>query len=365
MTEVTMPRLSDSMDEGTIVRWLVADGEEVRRGQEIAEVETDKATMPFEAEAAGTIHLLEPEGSTLPVGAPIARIGGDAGRPAVGDAINASPVARRAALALGVELRSLEGSGPHGRVLKADVVTAGRARPTTERSTVGARGAVELVEPTRLQHTVARRMAESKATQPDFSVALDVDMAALLALREDLRGLGPATPTINDFVVRAAALTLRERPRLNGAFREDRFELYGRVNVGVAVATDDGLVVPTVFDADRLSLGTLAAEVRRLAEAVRSGGVTAAELDGVTFTVSNLGMYGVSRFSGVINPPQAAILCVGAVEDRAVVRDGKVVARPAATLTLVCDHRVVYGADAARFMSDLGHALEHPLRALL
>jgi pyruvate dehydrogenase E2 component (dihydrolipoamide acetyltransferase) len=369
MAEITMPRLSDSMEEGVIATWLVADGDEVRRGQVIAEIETDKATMPFEAEASGVIRLLEPEGATLVVGAPIASIGGEVvkARPRRPDGVNASPIARRVALAFGVELGSLAGSGPHGRVLKADVIAASDspapAEPRKE-SAAGARGTVEVIEPTRLQQTIARRMAESKATQPDFSVSLDVDMGALLELREQLRDLWSMPLTINDFIVRAAALTLRAHPRLNGTFRDDRFALHGRVNVGVAVATADGLVVPTVFDADRLPLEAIGTEVRRLAAAVRAGTVAPADLDGGTFTVSNLGMYGVSRFSGVINPPQAAILCVGAVEERPVVRDGQIAARPAATLTLVSDHRIVYGADAARFLSDLGRAIEQPLRTL-
>jgi pyruvate dehydrogenase E2 component (dihydrolipoyllysine-residue acetyltransferase) len=397
MTEVAMPRLSDSMEEGAIVRWLVSDGDVVERGQEIVEIETDKATMPFEAEAAGVISLIEPEGATLPVGATIARIGTSgsngagaaaaaAERPAelaaaVGaapvaarkrpDRPNASPIARRAAEAAGVDLQLVAGSGPHGRILKADVLAAvTRAEPVTPTvpeppRSEGAKGPVEVLEPSRLQRTVARRMAESKATQPDFSVSLDVDMGEILALREQVRGEDTPAPTINDFIVRATAVTLRSHPRLNGAFRADRFELFGRVNVGIAIATDDGLIVPTIFDADRLSLGATAAEARRLSAAVRGGAVVPGDLEGGTFTVSNLGMFGIVRFAGVINPPQAAILCVGAVEQRPAVRDGSIVARPLMTLTLVCDHRIAYGADAARFLAELARALERPLPALI
>jgi pyruvate dehydrogenase E2 component (dihydrolipoamide acetyltransferase) len=287
------------------------------------------------------------------------------------DRPNASPIARRAAEAAGVDLQLVAGSGPQRRVLKADVLAAiARAEPAAPpvpepRRSEGAKGAVKVLEPSRLQHTVARRMAESKATQPDFSVSVDVDMGEILALREQVRGEDTPGPTINDFIVRATAVTLRSHPRLNGAYRAERFELFGRVNIGIAIATDDGLIVPTIFDADRLSLSATAAEARRLSAAVRAGTVAPADLEGGTFTVSNLGMFGIARFAGVINPPQAGILCVGAVEQRPAVRDVSTVARPVMTLTLVCDHRIVYGADAARFLAELARTLERPLPALI
>jgi len=418
-----MPRLSDSMEEGTIIRWLVADGATVKRGEEIVEIETDKANMTYEADAAGVLTVVAPEGSTVAVGGPIAVIGDgaataasppsagapaavpagpvDSGRahtalsggarasssppagsaaalspsmPVVGGAsrVSASPVARRQALALGVDLAVVAGSGPRGRILKADVVAAANgAAPAAAASApapaAGGKGAVAVQELSRLQQTVARRMSESKATVPDFAIEVDVDMTEAVALRAQLKALaqGPA-PSLNDLLVKAVALALRAHPRVNGSYRDGRFETYERVNVGVAVATDEGLVVPTVHDADRRSVGELAAEVRRLAERVREGTITPPELAAGTFTVSNLGMFGVDRFAGVVNPPQAAILCAGAVRRRpAVAPDGSLAARELMTLTLVSDHRILYGADAARFLADVRAALEAPLRLLL
>ena len=210
-------------------------------------------------------------------------------------------------------------------------------------------------------------MAESKATAPDFVMTLEVDMEAAVELRGQLKaaaGDEPA-PSFNDFVVKAAALALRDFPRANGAYRDGQFELYSRVNVGVAVAGQDALVVPTVFDADKKSLGAIAAESRRLAERVREGKITPPELSAGTFTVSNLGMYGIRRFVAVINPPQAAILAVGELSPRPVVRDGEIVARATMELTLTCDHRILYGADAAEFLAKIREYLESPLKLAL
>ena len=210
-------------------------------------------------------------------------------------------------------------------------------------------------------------MAESKATAPDFVMTLEVDMDEAVEFREQLKaaaGDGPA-PSFNDFVIKAAALALRDFPRANGAYRDGQFELYSRVNVGVAVAGQDALVVPTVFDADRKSLGTIAAEARRLAERVRDGKITPPELSAGTFTISNLGMYGIRRFVAVINPPQAAILAVGELSPKPVVRDGEVVIRNTLELTLTCDHRILYGAEAAEFLARSASTCETPLRLAL
>jgi pyruvate dehydrogenase E2 component (dihydrolipoamide acetyltransferase) len=210
-------------------------------------------------------------------------------------------------------------------------------------------------------------MAESKATAPDFVISLEVDMEEAVALRKQLKaaaGEAPA-PSFNDLVIKASALALRDFPRANGAYRDGAFELYSRVNVGVAVAGQDALVVPTVFDADKKSLGTIAAEARALAEKVRDGKITPPELSAGTFTVSNLGMFGIRRFVAVINPPQAAILAVGELTPRPVVRDGEVVVRAMMDLTLTCDHRILYGADAAGFLARIREYLETPLKLAL
>jgi pyruvate dehydrogenase E2 component (dihydrolipoamide acetyltransferase) len=297
----------------------------------------------------------------------------------------------------GVDLRMLTGSGPGGRIVKADVLGAqaggagrtptgqaggspagapapagtGEAQaPSLEEAVRTAKGQTQEVELSRLQQTVARRMAESKATIPDFTLQIEVDMEACVALRAQLKELSrPAdaeaeraheVPTYNDMVVKAAALALREHANANGSYRDGRVQLHSRVNVGVAVAAENALVVPTVFDADEKSLGEIARETRALAERVRAGTITPPELGGGTFTVSNLGMYGIRSFTAIINPPQAGILSVGALAPRAVVHDGAVVARNTMTLTLACDHRILYGAEAALFLARVSALLEAP-----
>jgi pyruvate dehydrogenase E2 component (dihydrolipoamide acetyltransferase) len=430
MNEIVMPRLSDTMEEGTILRWLKADGETVARGEELVEIETDKATMIYESDQAGTLTLIAAEGDTLPVGQLIARVAAEgehapaaaapaapepadaapapapasvssaapsgAGKPAPQTApppapgapephrsaeqrVKASPLARRIAREQGVDLVGLRGSGPGGRIVKADVPRGGvepgapaaqAAAPAAGLEGVAtAKGPTTEVELTRLQQTVARRMAESKATIPEFTLRVEVDMEECVALRAELKRLAAAgavsAPTYNDMVVKACALALREHPKANGSYRDGRLLLHARVNVGVAVAAEGALVVPSVFDADAKALGEIARETRALAERVRAGTITPPELGGGTFTVSNLGMFGISSFTAIINPPQAAILSVGTLERRAIVReetDGTpvIVPRQMLTLTLVCDHRVLFGAEAARFLERVRELLQSP-----
>jgi pyruvate dehydrogenase E2 component (dihydrolipoamide acetyltransferase) len=286
---------------------------------------------------------------------------------------------------LGVELAEVEGSGPGGRVVKADVEAASKAtkpaaaealtvepaaearsQPAPAASPDGAKGETTVRELSRLQRTVSRRMAESKATVPDFSLELTVDMTLCIELRERLKGQTEQPPSYNDMVVKAAALALRDHPRVNGAYRDGRFETYSRVNVGLAVAANDALVVPVVHDADQKSLGEISRQARRLIERVRDGEITPPEVSGGTFTVSNLGMLGIERFTAIVNPPQAAILTVGALARKPAVDDrGRVVARNLMTLTLVCDHRILYGADGAAYLAQVGEALEQPLALAL
>jgi pyruvate dehydrogenase E2 component (dihydrolipoamide acetyltransferase) len=416
--EITMPRLSDSMEEGTILKWLVSEGDEVKRGQPIAEIETDKANMTYEADTDGTVsELVANEGDTLAVGEVIARIGEDGGGKAKpkdeeeeqpeqeeeeqpeeadepeqpeqeeerkpepssngGERVKASPVARRMAGEMGVELAQLEGSGPGGRIVKADVEAAAhdggakqKERPAREaapaRGEAGAKGEVEFQELTRLQQTVTRRMAESKATAPDFHLLTEVDMSAAVQLRERLKEVADPAPSFNDMVVKAASIALREHRRVNGAYRDGKFEIYSRVNVGIAVAGQDALVVPTIFDADTKSLGQIAKDARALIDKVHEGKVTPPEVSGGTFTVSNLGMYGIDSFSAVINPPQAAILTVGALKKKAVPDErGRIIARDMMNLTLVCDHRILYGAEGADFLARVRELLESPLSLAL
>lgn len=482
MTDLAMPRLSDSMEEGTIVKWLVDDGASVVEGQEIVEIETDKATIAHTAEATGTIEIVAPEGTTLAVGETIARVGVaaaaaspvapepaspaeaapsvDAASPTVAapsaeptppadaagahepasaptpapspeparaaipvagaaaassnghGAVNtlATPLARRVARLHAIELASIVGTGPRGRVTRTDVLRAAglaepaaairaartapgwdaptqpaaashpaapepwsreqpwpRAHPGGEDTARGAKGTGRRVEPSRLQQLIARRMAEAKATIPHFQVQTEVRMDAAVALREGLKesAAGEPVPSLNDLVVKACALALRRHPQANGSYVDGGFELHERINIGVAVASENALVVPVVSDADRRSLGSIAAETRRLAERVRTGAIAPPELSGGTFTVSNLGMFGMTAISPVINPPQAAILGVGALRPTLARENGQIVDVTLMTLTLSCDHRILYGADAAWLLSDVRALLEKPLGLVL
>ncbi len=429
MAEIVMPRLSDSMEEGTILSWLKKVGEEVAVGEELVEIETDKANMAYEADVAGTLtKILAEEGETLPIGAPIAVVGdpsevddgdrsagpvtgedssssrddaaGEEPSPAPpaegsdqadakgsnqgedapaeaepgGERVKASPLARRLAKEKGVELSAIEGSGPGGRIVKKDVETAeaGAAEAEPEAKAAEqpetAKGTVSHEELTKLQQVVARRMAESKATAPHFYLQATVDMSGAFEGRahlKELAGEGEVVPSFNDMVVKACALALKEFPRANGAYRDGRFELYSRVNVGVAVAGQDALVVPTVFDADKKGLRQIASEARELAARVRDGKITPPELSGGTFTVSNLGMYGISNFSAVINGGQAGILAVGEIAERPVVRDGEIATAHLMEVTLACDHRILYGADGAEFLARVRALLEEPISLAL
>ena len=426
-TDVVMPRLSDSMEEGTVLKWLVEQGGEVKRGEPLVEIETDKANMTYDADTDGVlIEVLASEGDTLAVGEVIARIGSDGEGPratgdrpqekeeepepepeaeekpqpepeaeekpkpkpssenGAGERVKASPVARRMAAEMGVELAALEGSGPGGRIVKADIEAAAQGAPPKPKEeaatsearaqspqpiatgTTGAKGEVQAQELTKLQQVVSRRMAESKATVPDFALQVDVDMTACVELRAKLKEVSDPAPSFNDMIVKACAAALREHPRVNGSYRDGRFELYERVNVGVAVAAQDALVVPTIFDADRKSLGQISRDAREVIEKVRDGSITPPELSGGTFTVSNLGMFGIDSFTAVINPPQAALLSVGSLKKRPVVDErGKIVARDTVALTLMCDHRILYGADGAQFVARVRELLEKPLSLAL
>ncbi len=429
-----MPRLSDSMEEGTIIRWLRSDGDRVERGDELVEIETDKATMTYEADAEGLVHIVAREGDTLPVGTLIAHLllpgeatptdggaeeparasgtgsddgGGPAtpssvgpppvvvssdGPPATGERVKASPLARRLARELGVELTGLAGSGPGGRIVKADVQSAASRALTTPTPAAAAavaatpaqaptapapaaapagdggtaKGHVTITEPTRTQQLIARRMAESRATIPAFTLRTSVDMTDAVALRTQLKQAGhQPLPSYNDLIVKATALALRHHPLANSSYKDGRFETYSRVNIGIAVATEDALIVPTIFDADHKTLTQIGEEARRLAERVREGTITPPELSGATFTISNLGMYAITGFEAVINPPQAAILAVGSIQQRPTNHNGEITLRHQLDLALSCDHRILHGAPAAEFLAQIKQTLENPLALAL
>jgi pyruvate dehydrogenase E2 component (dihydrolipoyllysine-residue acetyltransferase) len=435
MSEVVMPRLSDSMEEGTILTWLKQVGDEVAVGDELVEIETDKANMAYEADVAGTLNeILAKEGETLPIGAPIARIGdsngdgsrdseGPAAEPAgpaaagdppppataqegvppttsptggeedsdaegqtapaaddAGERVKASPLARRLARDKGLDLKALHGSGPGGRIVKHDVEQAEGLAPSTQLEGASsaaqaagpaggtAKGEVRIQEPNKAQQTIARRMAESKATAPHFYLTVEIDMSRAVEARAALKAAakeGDVVPSFNDMIVKACAIALREFPKANGGYRDGRFELYSRVNVGIAVAAEEALVVPTIFDADQKGLRQIAADARAVAAKVRDGSVTPPELSGGTFTVSNLGMYGIDAFEAVINMGQAAILAVGAIREAPAVRDGQVVPAQLMKATLSCDHRILYGAEGAEFLARVRALLEEPISLAL
>ena len=346
--DLTMPKLSDSMEEATILHWLKEPGDAFSRGEPLAEIETDKATVVYEAETDGVLgNILVGEGETARMGQPIARLDGDSAEPP--ERARATPVARRRAVELGVSLHDLEGSGPGGRITVDDVEQAAADQPEPPQQAPGVKGEVEIVELTSTQKTIARRM-EQAASIPTFMVTIEIDMSTVAALRQGREGV----PSVNDFLVRATALTLRELPSFNSAWIDGRVERYSRVNIGIAVAVEDALLVPALFDADQKSLAQIAAESRKLAERARSRKLTPEELTSSTFTVSNLGMYGVHSFTAIVDPPQAAILAVGGIN-----RDGAMLA------TLSADHRVVYGADGAAFLAHLKNLLEQPAALVL
>jgi len=374
-----MPKLSDSMAEAVIVRWLKAPGDAFERGEGLIEVETDKATVVYEAEAGGTLDsILVPEGGTAAIGEPIATLanrerqgsdpagvrpqqdGAGAQRP------NATPVARRTAVELGVSLHGLVGTGPGGRITREDVQKAAAETGAQPQQIARGKGDTRVLELTATQATIARRMVESATTIPFFTVSTDIDMSLLATLRQGARDEREDVPSLNDFVVKAAARALRQFPRFNASYVEGKVECYSRINVGIAVATDDALLVPVVSDADQKSLAEIAADTRRLAEAARRRALEPEDLRDGTFTVSNLGMFGVRSFTAIIDPPQVAILAVGGVR-RAPVEDPRdgVTFRDVMTVTLTCDHRVVYGADGAQFLSRLRELLERPLALVL
>jgi pyruvate dehydrogenase E2 component (dihydrolipoamide acetyltransferase) len=422
--ELVMPRLSDTMEQGTIGRWLKQEGDAIKEGDVIAEIETDKATMDFQAYADGTLlRILVGDGETADLGAPIAIVGeagedvsqldvsqvgsppttapvavpgtvtepspkGDAvrtgsdpaadsgnGRAAVvaDETLRVSPIARRMADRAGLDLSTLagRGSGPEGRIVKADVERALAAPSAPPSPTAAAPTAppqappadAELRELTPMLKAITRRMAESKATVPHFYVSSEIDMTRAVQTRAELNeGLAARGEKIslNDLIVRACALALMEHPQAHRSYVDGRHAYHPHAGIGIAVALDDGLVVPVLRDADTLSVREISAASRDLAGRARDGKLKQREIEGGTFTVSNLGMMGVSAFSAIINPPESAILAVGATTERPVALDGQVVVRSVMTVTLACDHRACSGADGARLLQTIKRNLQAP-----
>jgi pyruvate dehydrogenase E2 component (dihydrolipoamide acetyltransferase) len=420
--------MSPTMTEGTVAKWLKKEGDKVRSGDIIAEIETDKATMELEAAEDGVLaKILVPSGA-VPVNTPIAvlldededesalakMLGGigpapqpsaalkeggpkkakpetpppksiPAPKPSAAPAIRplppgsrvfASPLAKRIARERGVDLSALQGTGPRGRIVKADVEGAKPgARPLAPRAKPAAPAGAppfEEIPLSMMRKAIARRMTESKREAPHFYLTIDCEVDALLAGRADLNavlakesGADAVKISVNDIVIRAAALALEKVPEANVSFADGKLRQYKRADVAVATAVPGGLVTPIVFDAANKGLAAIAREMRDLAARAQEGKLAPAEYEGGTFTISNLGMYGIREFAAVINPPQACLLAVGEAAPRPVVKDGKVVPATVMTCTLSIDHRALDGVIGARWLAEFKRLIEHPLAMLL
>ena len=397
-TEVILPRLGQGMESGTIVRWLKSEGEPVQKGEPLFELDTDKVTQEVEAETAGVLlKIAVPEGE-VPVGQTVAFIGqqgedvpevaapappqeeAKAAEPeAVEEApqqpaavvsgngrIKASPLARRLARERGIDLRSVRGTGPEGRIVAEDVerAEAGGPAPVALPTAPTSTGEVERIQLTSIRKTIARRLTEAWQI-PVFQLQTSADMARVNALVARLRERDPdVRATVTDVLTKISAQALMRHREVNAEFTDDAILLHPRANVGLAVAAPQGLVVPVIHSAERLSLTEIAAVRSDLVGRARESKLRAEDIEGGTFTISNLGMYAVERFTAVLNPPQAAIVAVGATEDRVVPFDGGTAVRPMVTLTGTFDHRAVDGAPAAAFLQTLKESLEDPGLAL-
>jgi pyruvate dehydrogenase E2 component (dihydrolipoamide acetyltransferase) len=390
-TEIKLPRLGQGMESGTIVRWLKSEGEPVEKGEPLYELDTDKVTQEVEADASGVLLRIAVQEGEVEVGHTIAVIGQEGeevpeaaeeeapkaetpaeapapapvsrdGEPREKVRIKASPLARRIARERGVELSSLQGTGPEGRIVAEDVERAAAAPAPTAAPAVEAEA--EVVPLTSLRRTVARRMTEAWQA-PAFQISMSADMTRALEIRARLveRGDTPK-PTISDLLTKVAAAALMRHREVNAHFEGDSVRLLPSADIGIAVATERGLIVPVIRGCERLRIPEIAAARADLVERARSGKLQQADLEGGSFTISNLGMYGVEQFVAVLNPPQAAILAVGAAVETPVARDGAVEIRPLMTMTLTCDHRSIDGATAADFLRTVKTYLEEPGLAL-
>jgi pyruvate dehydrogenase E2 component (dihydrolipoamide acetyltransferase) len=416
-SQVTLPRLGQGMETGTIVRWLKSEGDSVEKGEALYELDTEKVTQEVEAEASGVLlKILAGEGEEIEVGKAIAVIGeqgeevpeGEAenptevseddaqeeGSPAPerederergrekapegpsepeqsvestnGGRVKASPLARRIARERGIELSALRGTGPEGRIVAEDVERASATGAAAAPAAAAPTGDVEVVKLNQMRKTIARRMTEAWEA-PAFQISMSADMTASVHLREALLARvkeGGIRPTYSDILTKVVALALMRHRDVNAHFAGDSVKLFPNANIGIAVAIPHGLVVPVIPGCERLTIPEIAAARADIVSRTREGKLRAEDLDGGTFTISNLGMYGVERFTAVLNPPQAGILAVGAIEERAVVVDGDFEIQPRMDMTLTIDHRSVDGATASEFLATVKSFLEEPGLAL-
>ena len=414
---VTMPRLSDTMTTGTVATWLKKVGDTVKEGDILAEIETDKATMEFESFNAGTLlYIGVQEGDSAPVDTILAILG-PAGTDVSGIAANykvgavadseasepkaeevkavaqevvvteqttsgrvfASPLAKKIAQDKGINLSQVKGSGENGRIVKSDVENfSPSAVATPSQAVAEATNAVAAVKPfvpagevfqeeiknSQMRKTIARRLSESKFTAPHYYLTIELDMDNAIASRNMINGLPDTKVSFNDMVIKASAMALKKHPQVNSQWRDDAMVINHHVNIGVAVAVEDGLMVPVLKFTDQMSLTQIGANVKELAGKAKSKKIQPAEMEGSTFTISNLGMFGIQSFTSIINQPNSAILSVGAIIEKPVVKNGQIVVGNTMTVTLACDHRTVDGATGAQFLQTFKAFMENPVTML-
>jgi pyruvate dehydrogenase E2 component (dihydrolipoamide acetyltransferase) len=421
-----MPKVGDAMTEGKVVRWYKQAGDKVAKGEPVLEIETDKVNLDLEAEADGTLgDVRAKEGQMVPVGETLAQIlaPGESVAPAPspaqrratdkkdsikhttgeyqeaieqkgprrdksqavppqnviaipvasGERRRSSPLARRMARDLGVPLESLQGSGPQGRIIAKDVENAKGVAPAilpAGRDAGRIAGATPKLESksiplSAMRRTIAKRLAESTGPIPHFYLTVDYDVTQLVSMRQQLADIEASKVSLNDFIIRAVALALRHHPNVNASWGEDAIEQHGEVHIGLAVATSEGLITPVIRNADQRSVSDIAKEVRVLADKAKNRKLLPNEYQGSTFTISNLGAWGIEEFTAIINPPNSAIVAIGAAESRPVVVNGQIVVRDRMKVTMSCDHRVIDGALGAEFLKTLRQYIEQPLRLMI
>ena len=407
--KIEMPKLSDTMEEGVIAKWNVKEGDTVEAGDIIAEVETDKATMDVEVFDGGTILKIVPgEGDAVPLGGLIAVIGeagedisdilsgsGASAAPAKEEAkveeapateasapapaapttdngrVKASPLARKIAEEKGIDLTAVSGSGPEGRIIKKDIEDFKGASGTPASAPSSAPAPVftslesKEIKVSQMRKAIARRLSESKFTNPHFYETIDIDMKAAVAARAAMNAANDVKISFNDIVVKACAVALTRHQAINSSWLGDVIVEHGDVNIAIAVAIDEGLMTPVINHVDKKGLAQISAETRELAGLARDRKLQPDQMEGSTFTISNLGMFGIEEFTAIINPPNACILAVGAIRDVPVVENGEIVPGKRMKVTLSSDHRVVDGAKAAQFLNTVRDMVENPLSMLL
>ena len=417
---ITMPRLSDTMEEGTVASWLKKVGDSVEEGDILAEIETDKATMEFESFYTGTLlHIGIQEGESAPVDAVLAVIGPEGtdvsavlsapaaagesptesapaapeakttepkvpsepqpAKTAHGDRIFVSPLARKMAEEKGIDLKQVTGTGDSGRIVRRDIENfvpaaapaataqpeaSGQATPGVTAYIPAGEEASEEVKNSQMRKVIAKRLSESKFTAPHYYLTIEVDMEQAMASRGSINSLPDTKVSFNDMVVKACAMALRKHPQVNTSWSAEAMKYNKHIHIGVAVAVDEGLVVPVLKFADQMSLTQIGSAVKDLAGRARIKKITPAEMEGSTFTVSNLGMFGILEFTSIINQPNSAILSVGAIVEKPVVRQGEIKVGHTMKVTLACDHRTVDGATGSQFLQTLRAYLEHPVTML-